>query len=420
MPDLCPKTEDFLTFLCLRGTPLLSESLNVFNTPFCPSALDPVPNPNPNHSSNLQTKQNHSGNLQTKQIHFGNSQTKPNHSGNSQTKPEQSHAIETRAVNVIVTSKMQTKIHNGNISAKVSMHLISKKKLGLGRIHSNFHKRIGSAKILTRLRCLRSDATNKSQKTVPSKQIAPKSKKLPNRPDTRSQRSSHPIQESSSSSSSSSDESSESESSPEPTAVKYTRASKSKAVVGKPVAKKREEGKESLRKTADKRTSIVAKNTRQSTSRLSTPNSSPAKHRSLKGTSAVNLPAASRRSAALVTKSSVSSRKHEPNKTITREVARKLRQEIINSINSPRAKVSTAKSSDSPSGRRRPSRRTKEAATLNMTLIGHEERGSSSELEDPEEQPQKPDKKPKEPERSTKSNNKHLPVTNKKINIFYI
>ena len=120
--------------------------------------------------------------------------------------------------------------------------------------------------------------------------------------------------------------------------------------------------------------------TRQSVSKQSTPTNSPLKKRNSNKVVDISPIQTRRRSIAVMvsqkkTVKSRSSSERDSPKKITREVARKLREELLSRVKFKKT------SEDSASTAGRPSRRTKEAATLNMTLIGHEERDSSDQEE---------------------------------------
>ena len=344
MPNICPKTEDFVTFLCFRGTTLLPESLNIFNTPFCPIV------------TNCTTK-----------------------SVESPIKSEKIQATEAKTSNNVVSNRTHPKIVSEKLPQNTKKHLLNKNNLGMSRIHSNFRKRIGNTQMLTRLNKLKLSKDKKS-------------KELLNRVSTRSQRrgkfnnlNSGMKGRSRSSSTSSSSTETSSVASSATSSSPSTKSPVKKSVTAKPTSVK----------NAQKPTENVSpqRKTRQSVSQM---NNSPSERKREKSCKRVveELPSSrtrrrsSRNSLPIMVSEKTKSVKTTGSwnrtspKKITREAARKLREELLSRISKVK-KASESHKDEKDSGARhcRPSRRTKEAATLNMTLIGHEER-DSSELED--------------------------------------
>ena len=348
MPDQCPKTEDFLTFLCFRGTDVLPKSLEYF--------ADPVRHDFPN-GVQVVPKSNGS-------VHSISSKQEKNSKG-VEGKQQEASAVATIPKSQMVKLKKNQPIN--------------KSKISISRIHSSFRRTMTStSRILTRMSRSKTSSDLPTTKFSNNKVAKKKkdSKSLPVRVATRSQRRNAPQQASSSEScsssksSSDSDSTSSSEEEQEPPPV----PSKGKAHGKAPLVKKSAVQSKPLAKKIVNNVS-VSKNTRLSAVK-STPIHSPIKKP--ENNSSVNL----RRKPGSASSSRMSSPvksnlKATPQaaaevspKKITREVAKKLGNDSSNNTSSP------------ADNNRRPSRRTKVAAKFYMTLMGQEDALDSSELEE--------------------------------------
>lgn len=351
MPEQCPKTEDFLTFLCFRGTDVLPKSLEYFADPVrhnFPNGLPVVPQSNGSVHSSGTTKQE---------------------KANKVVEAKKQDVKSLAAVNPAIPKAPKVPLKKNQS--------LNKSKLSISRIHSSFRRTMTStSRILTRMSRSKTSVdlavAKFSSNKVVKKKKEPKS--LPVRVATRSQRRNIAEQPSSSESSSSAQSSSDSdstssseeeqESTPVPSTTKG-KASGKVLLVKKSAVQSKPLGKQIVK------TASVRKNTRLSAVK-STPTHSPIKKP--EHNSPVNLrrkPASassSRMSSPVKSNAKVTLQTEEVSpRKITREVAKKL------------GSSNTSSPADS---NRRPSRRTKVAAKFYMTLMGQEDALDSSELEE--------------------------------------
>ena len=367
MPDVCPKTEDFLEFLCFRNCPgFLPESLNYFADPINHN----FPNGVPSSESNIPT-------------------------GNNTTKQENLNKVDTKQTESKVSTISKLKPLK-EISQVKKKSTVSKKKIPVSRIHSSFRKTIVNSGIMTRMGRMKScsdSASKSSRKQIIKNKKVRKASPLPKRVATRSQLRKAEIESSSTSSdeASDSDATSSSDKKPSLVTVKKRKIAPSNINVSSKSSKKNITSKFQVikTKTRGRKKEVsnipVSKNTRQSAakSNLVTPTHSPARKitkESVK-TKSIQLRRKSLlpepKLSPIKEKSKASPEKEkrkislsgtmksESTTKMTREAAKKLKNQPV--VGSPT---------------RRPSRRTKEAATFFMTLIGQEEEFYSSELED--------------------------------------
>ena len=374
MPDVCPKTEDFLNFLCFRSFPgVLPASLNYFGDPLKHNFVNGVPPSEKNNSSvNLPSKQESNKHGDTKQVTVKQTVAKISTAGKQK------------------TQKKQQQIKN-----------IHKNKVAVGRIHSSFRRSIVNSGIMTR-RGLISSCSD-LQVSIPLKSQILKNKKkrkpspLPKRVATRSQLRKSQIESPSGQPSSDDSSDSETSSSEEESPIETKspankrRMSPSKSTV--PMKKAHSKLQIVKSKTSvPNKTKIsnlpVSKNTRQSAARsfIVTPHNSPAR-KTIKEPLQASPITLRRKSLLPEPKTSP-----EKEKTTTKTSPEKQKAIASSSTSDTSSKVSakitreTAKKNQPPSvtssPTRRPSRRTKEAATLFMTLMGQEDEFNSSELEE--------------------------------------
>ncbi len=401
MPHVCPKTEDFLDFLCFRSFPgVLPASLSYFADPLRHNFLNGVLPSEANHSSSNLASKHESKHADGKQL-----ETKL---------AKQAEAKLAKQAETKLTKQAETKIIK-QVSAVVKpkpkreppqikkIMNISKPKLAVGRIHSSFRRTIANSGIMTR-RGIKSCSDLQIAKPTKSKVLTKVNKKtrkpspLPKRVATRSQLRQSQVESSSSQPSSDDSTDSETSSSEDEVAaetkppVKKCKIPPSKCTtvpVKKALSKVQPLKTKTLVPKKEKASSLpVSKNTRQSAvkSFIVTPNHSPS--RKVAKESPKASPVTLRRKSLLpdskispekgkikkvspekqkMTISSSITNSSNVSSKITRETAKKLKRQPPNVATSPT---------------RRPSRRTKEAATLFMTLMGQEEEFNSSELEE--------------------------------------
>ena len=344
MLDKCPKTEDFLSFLCFRGSDLLPESLGFFADP----VLHNYPNGRPA-SPDLPKAAATNNSAPSK------SDGKPNEAKQAEA-AAQSHSSKTAAAKAAQPKKEKNSKKPVIISQK-------NQKLSVSRIHSNFRKTAATpVRVLTRRdqgKPMASGLTPKKKPAANNKTSKSKSKpsEVKRKIATRLQRrANQTASESSSSSSSNESESSSSEDSEssEPSSSPPVLRNKASGKTT-PKSAKSDKAKESPKKVSI----AVGKITRQSSKTVSSPPRATRKMSSGAAPALKDLPTPRRQSAP------ASNSKSPAASPMTREAARKLKS-------SPAGQLLT----------RRPTRRTKEAATFYMTLIGQEEELDSSEMEE--------------------------------------
>ena len=348
MPEQCPKTEDFLSFLCFRGTDLLPDSLQYFADPKrhnLPNGLPIVPQSNG--TTNIIKKDNNSNGVDEKQT-------------------------EVKAVPTLPVPK------SAKILLKKNQPLSKANKHSIGRIHSSFRKTMtsSSSRILTRMGRLKTSPTDLSTVKLPNNKKAMKNnsqKSMPVRVATRSQRRNEPISDKSDSSSAGSSSDSESSSSseeeeePSPAPMIKRKANKKVPPTKKAKIQSKTDTTKPLKKIVNNIS--VSKNTRLSAAK-STPTHSPV--RKPEANSPINLrrkpssASSSRMSSPTKSDAKAKPTVEVPSKKMTRDMAKKL----------------DSNTSSPAESNRRPSRRTKVAAKFYMTLMGQEEALDSSELEE--------------------------------------
>ena len=385
IPDVCPKTEDFLEFLCFRNCPgLLPDSLNYFSDPVNHN----FPNGVPSSESNIPT-------------------------GNTTTKQEHTNKVDTKQTEGKVSTPSKSKPHK-ETSKKIST--VSKKKISVSRIHSSFRKTIVNSGIMTRMGRIQScsETTSKSSKKqiLKNKKVR-KASPLPKRVATRSQLRKAEIESSSSSldEASDSDATSASDKKPSPVTVKKRKIAPNNSNISSKSPKSttskfqivKMKTQSQSRKKKEACNIPVSKNTRQSAAKsVVTPTHSPArkitkesiKHESIQLRRKSLLPEPKLSPVKEKTKASpikeklkISPTKVKSKASPEKEKTKKLLTHSKTSESTKKmTREATKKLKNQPvvvaSPTRRPSRRTKEAATFFMTLIGQEEEFYSSELED--------------------------------------
>ena len=338
MLEACPRTEDFLKFLCFRNCPdILPDSLKFFSDPLKHNFPNGVP---------ATDKKPDRNNVPTKQEISNKGEAK-----NTELKPSK-------------ISKGPPARKSPTLVKKVP--IINQSKVGVGRIHSSFRRAALNSGIMTRMGRLKSSSdvsASKSakQQILKSKQTSKKTSPPSKRVATRSQLRQAP-KEPSSSESSSTDSSDSDESDKSNKKQPKVTAKKKKKIPIKVLHHKRPNVK---------RNSPVSRNTRQSAAKCTSITQETSKKKMKKAIHVKDTPLSPRRKQSAAeskesAKKKVSSLLSTVAKKVTRETVKKLKSATPTNV--------------VPS--RRPSRRTKEAATLFMTLMGQEEEFYSSEMEE--------------------------------------
>lgn len=364
MLDVCPKTEDFLEFLCFRSCPgIIPDSLSFFGDPLKHNFPNGVPTSDlKNFPSNLALKQENSSKAEVK-------------------------CLEPK---IPIISKPKSSKATSHI--KTIPPVNSKTKLGVGRIHSSFRRKIVNSGVITRMSRL------KSCSDIP----APKTQKIPNhkgqkrtkrmspllkRVATRSQLRKARVETSFNRESSSEDDLVSESADPEiikqsssPTKQRKVPPCKNKLPIKKAPNYKAVKLKKSSKKQEKLLNLPVSKNTRLSAAKSNQQTSGDSPARKSVIDQFKDSPVTVRRKPSLVETKSLSGKEKQSTPSSTSTSNGTILLAKISRENAKKIKNITPQVASPPT--RRPSRRTKEAATFFMTLIGQEEEFYSSELEE--------------------------------------
>ena len=379
--DICPKTEDFLTFLCFRGTPLASGAMSFFKS---------VPTTG---NGDMKT----SGNSTT-----AGALPKQEKKNDAETKKANEKNNTTTYVKAPHNKKLVSKVKKTTVSAKVTSH-----------IHSNFSRRLGTG-MLTRLGRLKRLPPNpkslRKEEIVRGTKMKKKPINAPGRIGTRSQRqkgessSSSSETDSSDATESSSESDSESSKSKKPTprtkeeaiAVRTRRSSaanSSQSAKSTPGSKSASKISKDKVTTTDVKKISNTKLTRQSlrSSPIKTTESSVLSLKSRKSDANSKRNPESEATKALSKKNEVTKTDNKSKKgstvsknqtPVSAKAKKSSNNESTNEVNGKKAKSSGATPTNAPNSQSRPTRRTKEAASIYLTIIGHDEELDSSEMEE--------------------------------------
>lgn len=373
VPDVCPKTEDFLEFLCFRSCPsFLPASLNYFGNPVYHNFPNGVPSSEHGISS-----------------------------GSTITKQEICSKVDLKQAEAKLPMASKSKPPKQTSQVK-KISSVNKTKISVGRIHSSFRKTIVNSGIMTRMGRMKSctdlSASKSSRNLTHKNKKVHKASPLSKRVSTRSQLRNAKFQSSSSSASSNdgsdSDSDSLDETFPSSATVKRRKLPQNNRTLSvKKITSKLEPVtiKPQIRNKVENSSIPVSKNTRQSLKTVVAPNhpsrkasKDPAKAESVQ-LQGKPLDSESKRSSGNE-KSKVSSIKENAKTSIVKEKTKNLvsgSDTAKTTVAAKQTRESSKKLKNPPViASRRPSRRTKEAATFFMTLIGQEEEFYSSELDD--------------------------------------
>ena len=184
LPDLCPKTEDFLTFLCFRGTQHFPDSIDFFsNASLQNQVMDETTVSSSNSSSGKWEKTSFTD---SKSSESKSSDLKSSDVKSSSSKPPAMKLFDSQAADVKPSDPKPTDLKSGSSKQnsknpdtkctnqkpakttstapsdsntkflmKPTMNGLKRvsplPKLGVSRIHSNFRKRTGTVRMMTRL-----------------------------------------------------------------------------------------------------------------------------------------------------------------------------------------------------------------------------------------------------------------------------
>lgn len=445
----CPKTEDFLSFLCFRGSDLLPESLNYLSDPHRHNFLDgrpPTPdaqNAIPNNSVSIKVENGQKSDAKPVETKGPIVAPQPNRSPLTQKKnngtftsngkhkaktstisKKESVPVDPKKKTSTIDQKKKPNFVNKDkktsaANQKTKIPVVSQKKTpALPRIHSNFRRTTVISRVLTRRSHLSKPDPGLPAKKKENAKLNGKACKVTRKIATRLQRRNRQVSESSNDSSNESSSSSLSSASTEDSNADSDSSSESSPPVRSSKQSTKTASKNKPKKQpAPKKSSTassVSKNTRQSVLRSALTNSpktkvsedSPKNSPTTRKAAANAALSKNSSPAARLKATTSSSAKTSPDKSktpaaspgkLTRDAARRLSA-------ASKSSSSTKSVPISPLLARRPSRRTKEAAAIYMTIIGQEEELDSSEIE---EQSDKLDDKPA-------PNKKKAPNTNER------
>lgn len=351
--DVCPSTEDFLNFLCYRSLPgILPESLNYFADP---------------------TRHNYPDGVLPSKAKLVQAKAKNKHDG-----LEDSHE------KFKVPNKVTKKAKKELLTMHKQASTLNSKGLVVGRIHSNFRRKAVNSGVITRLgltKPINKDLTKRKNNILKNNSKINKTK-LTKRIETRSSRNRRNNVDSHSSSSSEST-GSDSDSSAQEEALR--KVSKKRLLSMK--QNKLSESTKACKANKIKALAQVDKAVKTTSNRKNTRASS-ALQSSKKPLSSIKaspqrLDRASRRQVRRNATTPEPAETTSQVRTRSRSATSRRIPHIKADPKSPE-KLTTRRpiSETVVSPNRRPMRRTKEAATIYMTILGQEEDMDSSELED--------------------------------------
>lgn len=378
--DACPNTEDFLTFLCYRSLPgVLPESLSYFADPIRHNYPDGVL-PSESKLSSAKTRQKQNG-------------------------------LNSHQEEVKVAKKVLKQVKKELIAKHKRSTALNQSILGSGRIHSNFRRRSVASAVITRLGRTQPNNKDPSANKKHHKKIAQTpgkklhkintSKKVIETRSRRRTRSRIGSDSSSVNESSSSNESSEVADSTDSSELSSSSASTSsedsesseeektpKKVPKKSLAKIKAEQLEKARRLSKQKKPLATAKTKNAKKTVFSPKitrTSAAEQLSNKILRSTNV--MSQRLERAMRRNSAPTKKIQETSHISTRLRSATAPRALSPVKSPRKppEKSTTRRTTSEnviSPIRRPMRRTKEAATIYMTILGHDEGLDSSDIED--------------------------------------
>lgn len=362
IPDVCPNTEDFLAYLCFRSFPnVLPDSLKYFGDPLRHNFPDGIPTSDKSKSS-----------------------TNSNSKQESNTKPEEKSSEP--------KSSATTKLKSLKDSSKMKKtSATTSSKIGsVGRIHSNFRRTIAASGIMTRMARIKTRTDHPIAKPLKSQKVIKSQKRTPllvsKRVTTRSQ-----IRNTKSEESRTKKDSLSSKTTLNDAETRRTRKLPSVPVRTQNKNMQQNKNDQRLKSAVEARKSKIiphkkiaaittptSRSTRLSSAKSQLEVSSQSPKRKSTEEKPISSPKVLRRKSLIDSKTSTESKKSSmetrcvqktisPPAKFTRKLSKQLKEQSFSLTALPA---------------RRPSRRTKEAATFFMTLIGQEEDFYSSEMED--------------------------------------